>query len=50
MTRDSDVGIRMEDVVEAVRELEASGTTPIQYTEATQTVLIRSTATHFYHN
>lgn len=49
MSRDSDVGIRLEDIVEAVRELEAGGTSPIQYTEGTQTVLIRSSATHLYH-
>ena len=49
MSRDSDLPLRLEDIVEAVREVEASGTCPIQYTEATQTVLIRSMATHFQH-
>merc|ERR1712098_508434 len=31
LSRESDVPIRMDDVVEAIRELESSGTTPIQF-------------------
>jgi hypothetical protein len=43
MSEGTDFVVRMDDIAEACRELEASATSTIaiQYTESTQTVLIR---------